>query len=154
MLAPFGDCLALLGVPWVGGLKGKKPYAAHKFFCFYSLSLESFSPPFGDCLALLAPLGDCLALLAPLWGLPRFARRSLGGGLKRKNANCLWQALKMQNPHLSKLMRVFFFSLCPSDFGFFPFAVRGGFEPPEPFRVRQFSKLLVSATHPPHQDAG
>ena len=30
-------------------------------------------------------------------------------------------------------------------------AVRGGFEPPEPLRVRQFSKLLVSATHPPHQ---
>ena len=33
----------------------------------------------------------------------------------------------------------------------FAFAVRGGFEPPEPLRVRQFSKLLVSATHPPHQ---
>lgn len=31
-------------------------------------------------------------------------------------------------------------------------AVRGGFEPPEPLRVRQFSKLLVSATHPPHQN--
>ena len=31
------------------------------------------------------------------------------------------------------------------------FAVRGGFEPPVPFPVRQFSKLLVSATHPPHQ---
>ena len=29
-------------------------------------------------------------------------------------------------------------------------AVRGGFEPPVPLRVRQFSKLLVSATHPPH----
>jgi hypothetical protein len=28
-------------------------------------------------------------------------------------------------------------------------AERGGFEPPVPFRVRQFSKLLVSATHPP-----
>ena len=30
-------------------------------------------------------------------------------------------------------------------------AVKGGFEPPVPFPVRQFSKLLVSATHPPHQ---
>ena len=30
-------------------------------------------------------------------------------------------------------------------------AVRGGFEPPEPLRVRQFSKLLVSATHPSHR---
>ena len=30
-------------------------------------------------------------------------------------------------------------------------AVRGGFEPPEQFPVRQFSKLVVSATHPPHQ---
>ena len=30
-------------------------------------------------------------------------------------------------------------------------AVRGGFEPPVPLLVRQFSKLLVSATHPPHQ---
>jgi len=30
-------------------------------------------------------------------------------------------------------------------------AERGGFEPPVPFRVRQFSKLLVSATHPPLQ---
>jgi uncharacterized protein len=29
--------------------------------------------------------------------------------------------------------------------------VRGGFEPPEQFPVRQFSKLLVSATHPPHR---
>ncbi len=30
-------------------------------------------------------------------------------------------------------------------------AVRGGFEPPEQLPVRQFSKLVVSATHPPHQ---
>jgi hypothetical protein len=30
-------------------------------------------------------------------------------------------------------------------------AVRGGFEPPVQFPVRQFSKLLVSATHPPHR---
>ena len=28
------------------------------------------------------------------------------------------------------------------------FAERGGFEPPVQFPVRQFSKLLVSATHP------
>jgi hypothetical protein len=28
--------------------------------------------------------------------------------------------------------------------------VRGGFEPPVRLPVRQFSKLLVSATHPPH----
>ena len=28
-------------------------------------------------------------------------------------------------------------------------AERGGFEPPVPLRVRQFSKLVVSATHPP-----
>ena len=28
---------------------------------------------------------------------------------------------------------------------------RGGFEPPVPVKVRQFSKLLVSATHPPLQ---
>jgi hypothetical protein len=33
----------------------------------------------------------------------------------------------------------------------FESAVRGGFEPPVQFPVRQFSKLLVSATHPPHQ---
>lgn len=32
-----------------------------------------------------------------------------------------------------------------------PSAVRGGFEPPVRLLVRQFSKLLVSATHPPHQ---
>ena len=31
---------------------------------------------------------------------------------------------------------------------FFRFAEKGGFEPPVPLRVRQFSKLLVSATHP------
>ena len=30
-------------------------------------------------------------------------------------------------------------------------AVREGFEPSVPLRVRQFSKLVVSATHPPHQ---
>ena len=30
-------------------------------------------------------------------------------------------------------------------------AVRGGFEPPVRLHVRQFSKLLVSATHPPHR---
>ena len=29
------------------------------------------------------------------------------------------------------------------------FAERGGFEPPVQLPVRQFSKLLVSATHPP-----
>jgi hypothetical protein len=34
------------------------------------------------------------------------------------------------------------------------YAVRGGFEPPEPLPVRQFSKLLVSATHPPHRKDG
>ena len=28
------------------------------------------------------------------------------------------------------------------------FAEAGGFEPPVPLRVRQFSKLVVSATHP------
>jgi len=54
--------------PKGGGLKGKKPYAAHKFFCFSSLSLESFSPPPWDCLAML--------------GVPRV------GGLKRKKALC------------------------------------------------------------------
>ena len=32
-----------------------------------------------------------------------------------------------------------------------PSAVRGGFEPPVRLLVRQFSKLLVSATHPPHR---
>lgn len=31
-------------------------------------------------------------------------------------------------------------------------AVRGGFEPPVRLPVRQFSKLLVSATHPPHHE--
>ena len=30
----------------------------------------------------------------------------------------------------------------------FAFAEGGGFEPPVPIRVRQFSKLVVSATHP------
>lgn len=30
----------------------------------------------------------------------------------------------------------------------FAFAEGGGFEPPVPLPVRQFSKLLVSATHP------
>jgi len=34
MLAPFGDCLTSFGVPQVGGLKGKKPYAAHRFFIY------------------------------------------------------------------------------------------------------------------------
>ena len=32
------------------------------------------------------------------------------------------------------------------------FAVRGGFEPPVQLPVRQFSKLVVSATHPSHQN--
>ena len=32
------------------------------------------------------------------------------------------------------------------------FAVRGGFEPPVRLPVRQFSKLVVSATHPSHQN--
>ena len=35
---------------------------------------------------------------------------------------------------------------------FFAFAVRGGFEPPVRLPVRQFSKLVVSATHPPHRE--
>ena len=33
----------------------------------------------------------------------------------------------------------------------FAFAEGGGFEPPVPIRVRQFSKLVVSATHPSFQ---
>ena len=32
------------------------------------------------------------------------------------------------------------------------FAVGGGFEPPVQLPVRQFSKLVVSATHPSHQN--
>ena len=35
-----------------------------------------------------------------------------------------------------------------ADILFFYLAEKGGFEPPVPLRVRQFSKLLVSATHP------
>ena len=31
-------------------------------------------------------------------------------------------------------------------------AVRAGFEPAVQFPVRQFSKLVVSASHPPHRD--
>ena len=34
-----------------------------------------------------------------------------------------------------------------------PFAEAGGFEPPERLPVRQFSKLLVSATHPNFQSS-
>ena len=34
---------------------------------------------------------------------------------------------------------------------FFSLAVGGGFEPPVRLPVRQFSKLVVSATHPSHQ---
>ena len=33
-------------------------------------------------------------------------------------------------------------------FAVIAFAEGGGFEPPVPLRVRQFSKLVVSATHP------
>ena len=33
-------------------------------------------------------------------------------------------------------------------------AVRAGFEPAVQFPVRQFSKLVVSASHPPHRDEG
>ena len=36
---------------------------------------------------------------------------------------------------------------------FFTVAVRGGFEPPVRLPVRQFSKLVVSATHPSHLSA-
>ena len=41
----------------------------------------------------------------------------------------------------------------PDDFRHpaFLLAVRGGFEPPVRLPVRQFSKLVVSATHPSHQ---
>ena len=39
--------------------------------------------------------------------------------------------------------------VCPRQTGF---AERGGFEPPVQFPVRQFSKLVVSATHPPLQN--
>ena len=35
----------------------------------------------------------------------------------------------------------------------FSFAVRAGFEPAVRLPVRQFSKLVVSATHPSHQTA-
>jgi hypothetical protein len=38
----------------------------------------------------------------------------------------------------------------PDEAGFF-FAVRAGFEPAVRFPVRQFSKLVVSASHPPHR---
>jgi hypothetical protein len=35
----------------------------------------------------------------------------------------------------------------------FQSAEEGGFEPPVPLRVRQFSKLVVSATHPSFRSA-
>ena len=42
-------------------------------------------------------------------------------------------------------------SVCFSTTCGFLSAVRGGFEPPVRLPVRQFSKLVVSATHPSHQ---
>ena len=42
-------------------------------------------------------------------------------------------------------------SVCLSTTCGFLSAVRGGFEPPVRLPVRQFSKLVVSATHPSHQ---
>ena len=42
-------------------------------------------------------------------------------------------------------------SVCLSTTCGFLSAVRGGFEPPVQLPVRQFSKLVVSATHPSHQ---
>jgi hypothetical protein len=35
-----------------------------------------------------------------------------------------------------------------------PLAVRAGFEPAVQLPVRQFSKLVVSASHPPHRGVG
>lgn len=48
-----------------------------------------------------------------------------------------WVGLKAKNPQ--RMLRVF------------SFAVRAGFEPAVQFPVRQFSKLVVSASHPPHR---
>ena len=39
----------------------------------------------------------------------------------------------------------------PKPILFFRCAVRAGFEPAVQFPVRQFSKLVVSASHPPHR---
>lgn len=52
---------------------------------------------------------------------------------------------------LARLVRPIKIKPDASHRAFILFAVKGGFEPPEQFPVRQFSKLLVSATHPPHQ---
>ena len=41
-------------------------------------------------------------------------------------------------------------SRCASRAALYPDAVRAGFEPAVQLPVRQFSKLLVLATHPPH----
>ena len=50
--------------------------------------------------------------------------------------------IKTKTDAKSKLSRLFLLLL----------AVRGGFEPPVRLPVRQFSKLVVSATHPSHQN--
>ena len=87
-----------------------------------------------------------------------FLRHSPGapaGTLQRqKSFGCCLRFLFLHHPPdckgtcISCIMQKKIARNSPYDFAF---AVRGGFEPPEPLRVRQFSKLLVSATHPPHQ---
>ncbi|GEM_PF-4668198 len=86
------------------------------------------------------------------YGLPHYVRRSPGWELQNNKSDGLrpYKA-KNKRPLLNKLKRPSFFCFTPLGLAFIVLAVRGGFEPPEPLRVRQFSKLLVSATHPPHQ---
>ena len=87
-------------------------------------------------------IGDCLALRGvPQVGEPKRIKALADGRLKQKT-----------KPPTSKLGRFSLFCFTPLGLAFIILAVRGGFEPPEPLRVRQFSKLLVSATHPPHQN--
>ena len=82
------------------------------------------------------------ALCSPEWGASKWKKPICRAADKAKK----------KRPLLSKLKRSSFFCFALTGWAFSPLAVRGGFEPPEPLRVRQFSKLLVSATHPPHQN--
>ena len=56
--------------------------------------------------------------------------------------------MKTGEPPTNKFAAVHLFHNSPVGHYFINIAEEGGFEPPVPLRVRQFSKLVVSATHP------
>ena len=82
------------------------------------------------------------------YALTPFGRDPGGGTLQSLNEPFGFYLFSLQPLLKASFQRGFGQTKIPAFAGHLSFAERGGFEPPVQLPIRQFSKLVVSATHP------